>query len=98
MNNKINEIKKHLLERYSVALAKQCKQEYIVYHFYLDYDNKDIIKKYGKFHYRNSKGDLKKWKITRTEIHIHKFLNEIVYDLLNRGYTLDPMGYEFDNE
>lgn len=95
MSEKINEVKKHLLGRYSVALGKQCTQEYIIYYFYLDY-NKNVIKKYEKVHYQSSEGYRKKWKATETEITIQKFLDDIVYDLLNRGYKLEPMGYEFD--
>ena len=95
MNEEINEVKKHLLGRYTVALAKQCTQEYIVYYFYLDY-NKNVINKYEKAHYQNSEGYRKKWKDKEIEVTIQKFLDNIVYDLLNRGYKLEPMGYEFD--
>lgn len=95
MNDKINEVKKHLLGRYTVVLGKQCKQEYIEYYFYLDY-NKTYIKKYEKVHYQSREGYCKKRKVKETEITVQKFLDDIVYDLLNRGYELEPMGYEFD--
>ena len=93
MNEKINEIKKHLMDRYCVALGKQCTKEYIVYYFYLDY-NEPIVKKYEKCHYQSKEGYRKKWKATEAKMSIQKFLDDVVYDLLNRGYELEKMEIE----
>lgn len=91
MNEKINEIKRTLMDRYCVVLSKQHTQEYISYYFYLDY-HRDIIKSYEKAHYQSKEGFRKKWKKTETEITIQDFLNNTVYDLLNRGYELENIG------
>lgn len=88
MNNKIYEIKKQLMEKYCVALGKQCTKEYIIYYFYLDYD-KDIIIECEKIHYQSKEGYRKNGKKQKIEITIQKFLDDVVYDLLNRGYELE---------
>ena len=73
----------------NVSLAKQCKQEYIIYTFYTNPKRQQIVRQ-TKEHFDNRELDNPgKCKKRRVEIPIDKFLNDVVYDLLNRGYELE---------
>lgn len=89
MNEKIKEIENVLMEIMNVSLAKQCKKEYIVYTFYTN-TKKEMVIRQIKEHFENRNLDNPgKFKRNKVEIPIRKFLDEIVYDLLNRGYELE---------
>ena len=89
MNEKIEAIKTELELYMQVSLAKQHTNEYIVYTFYTNVKRKTVIRQ-RKEHYKdrelNNPGKSKK---TNVDIPIDKFLDNIVYDLLNRGYELE---------
>lgn len=89
MNEKIKEIENVLMDLMNVSLAKQCKQEYIIYTFYTNPKRQQIVRQ-TKEHFDNRELDNPgKCKKRRVEIPIDKFLNDVVYDLLNRGYELE---------
>ena len=91
MNEKIYAVKNHLMNNKFVALSKQCKKEFIVYCFYLDATG-NMIHLQKKTHYANR--DLsggKNRKLRRVEISLRDFLDNTVYDLINRGYELDTL-------
>lgn len=89
MKEKIKEIENVLNRNMIVALSKQCKKEIVIYTFYYN-PRKEIITHQIKEHFAdkelNNSGKRKRKKV---EIPIKKFLDDIVYDLLNRGYTLE---------
>lgn len=89
MNEKIKEIENVLKENMLVALSKQCKGEFIIYTFYTN-PRRQIVTKQIKEHFTDRElNNAGKRKMKRVEISIKKFLDDIVYDLLNRGYTLE---------
>lgn len=89
MNEKIKEIEKFLMEWMVVSLSKQCKQEYIVYTFYINTKREKVIIQI-KEHFGNKELDNPgKYKKKKIEIPIDVFLNEMVYELLNKGYELE---------
>lgn len=89
MNEKIKEVENVLMELMNVSLSKQCKEEYIVYTFYTNLKRENIIRQV-KEHFSdkdlNNPGKIKRKKV---EIPIKNFLDDVVYDLINRGYTLE---------
>lgn len=89
MNRKIEEIKKVLMDLRNVSLAKQCKNEYIVYTFYADLKRENIIRE-TKEHFADKElnGERKSTK-KKLNIPINQFLDEVIYDLLERGYELE---------
>ncbi len=89
MNEKIKEIENVLNKNMIVALSKQCNSELIIYTFYSD-PRKQIITRQINEHFTDKTlNNIIKKKNVRVEIPIKKFLDEIVYDLLNRGYALE---------
>lgn len=89
MNEKITLIKNELMEHKCVSLAKQCKQEYIVYTFNTNVKRENIIRFYKDHYSDKNLTKLKKNKKKLTKIPIQKFLDIVVFDLLNRGYELE---------
>ena len=89
MNEKIKEIENVLNGNMIVALSKQCKKEIVIYTFYYN-PNKEIITYQIKEHFADKElNNPGKRKRKRVEIPVKEFLDAIVYDLLNRGYTLE---------
>ena len=89
MNEKIKEIEKVLMDLMNVSLAKQCKHEYVIYTFYTN-PNREMIIRQRKEHFANRELDNSgKYRVKKVEIPIEKFLDDVVYDLLNRGYELE---------
>lgn len=89
MNEKIKEIEKCLMEHMQVSLAKQCKQEYVLYTFHTNTKSEKVIRQY-KEHFENRELDNPgKYKRKKIDIPINVFLDEVVFDLLNRGYELE---------
>lgn len=89
MNEEINRIKEVLIKDNVVYLTKQCKQEYIVYAFFLDPIRLKIFLQ-RKRHYKNRNLEkLGKSKETKTDISLAFFLDYTCYDLINRGYKLE---------
>lgn len=88
MNEKIKSIKDYFMENGCVHLAKQCKKEYIIYFFSANYA-RDTAVRQNKQHFKNR--DLEGGKSNRKKVCIplDKFFDEVVYDLLNRGYELE---------
>ena len=84
----MNRIKDYLQENRCVFLAKQCKQEYIVYAYYLNY-NGTAITIMNKQHYKNRDLECGKSKRKKIKIPIEKFFDNTMYDLLIRGYKLE---------
>ena len=52
MNEEMNRIKDYFKGHRCVFLAKQCKQEYIVYSYFLNYDGTAIVR-LNKQHFKN---------------------------------------------
>ena len=73
----------------NVSLAKQCKNEYIVYTFYTELKIEDIIRE-TKEHFADKELNEKR-KSTKKKLNIliNQFLDEVIYDLLERGYELE---------
>lgn len=88
MNEEMNKIKDYFKEYRWVSLAKQCKQEYIVYSYFSNNDGTAIIR-LNKQHFKNRDLEGGKRKIIKIEIPIKKFFDDIIYDLLVRGYKLE---------
>lgn len=88
MNEKIKAVKDYLEDHRYVSLAKQCKQEYIVYSYYTNFEG-NAINRVLKQYYKNRDLEGGKTKRRKVEIPITKFLDDVIYDLLNRGYTLE---------
>ena len=88
MNKKIKAIKDYFMENGCIHLAKQCKKEYIIYFFSANFE-KDAVVRQNKQHFKNR--DLESGKTKRKKVYIplNKFFNDIVYDLLKRGYELE---------
>lgn len=88
MNEEMDRIKDYFKEYRCVSLAKQCKQEYIVYSYFSNNDGTAIIR-LNKQHFKNRDLECGKSKIRKVEIPIRKFFDDIIYDLLIRGYRLE---------
>lgn len=88
MNEEMNRIKDYFKENRWVSLAKQCKQEYIVYSYFLNYEGTAIVR-LNKQHFKNRNLEGGKSKRRKIEIPIEKFFNDTIYDLLMRGYKLE---------
>lgn len=88
MNEEMNKIKNYFKENRCVFFAKQCKQEYIVYAYYLNY-NGTTITRMNKQHFKNRNLIGGKNKRRKIEIPIEKFFDDIIYDLLSRGYKME---------
>lgn len=88
MNEKLKEVEKVLMELMNVSLSKQCKKEFIVYTFYTNPKRENIIRQVKEHFADRDLNDAGKMKRKKVEIPIKKFL-DVVYDLLNRGYTLE---------
>lgn len=88
MNEEMNRIKDYFKEHKCFFLAKQCKQEYIIYSYFLNNDGTAIVM-LNKQHFKNR--DLEGGKSKRREIKIpiEKFFDDTIYDLLIRGYKLE---------
>mgnify|MGYP004479788471 CR=1 FL=1 len=88
MNEEMNRIKDYFKEHKCVFLTKQCKQEYIIYSYFLNNDGTAIVM-LNKQHFKNR--DLEGGKSKRREIKIpiEKFFDDTIYDLLIRGYKLE---------
>ena len=88
MNEKIKVIKDYFMENGCVHLAKQCKKEYIIYIFSANSERNAVIRQ-NKQHFKNR--DLEGGKTKRKKVYItlDKFFNDVVFDLLNRGYELE---------
>ena len=88
MNEKIKAIKDYFMENGCVFLAKQCKNEYIIYLFSANLERNAIVRQ-NKQHFKNR--DLEGGKSKRKEVYIplNKFFNDVVFDLLKRGYDLE---------
>ena len=69
-------------------MAKQCKQEYIVYSYFLNNEGTAIVR-LNKQHFKNRDLEGGKSKRRKIEIPIEKFFNDTIYDLLMRGYKLE---------
>ena len=88
MNEKIKAIKDYFMEHGHVNLAKQCKNEYIIYFFSANYARDTVIRQ-NKQHFKNRDLEGRKSKRKEVCIPVNKFFDEVVYDLLNRGYELE---------
>lgn len=88
MNEEMNRIKDYFKEYRWVSLAKQCKQEYIVYSYFLNNEGTAIVR-LNKQHFKNRDLEGGKSKRRKIEIPIEKFFNDTIYDLLMRGYKLE---------
>ena len=89
MNEKIKEIETVLNENMLVSLSKQCKGEFIIYTFHFN-PRKIMVTRQVKEHFSDRElNNAKKRKMKRVEIPIKDFLDNMVYDLLNRGYALE---------
>lgn len=91
MNEEMNRIKDYFKEHKCVFLAKQCKQEYIVYSYFLNYDGTVMLNKQC-FKNRDLEGGkikIGKSKRRKIKISIEKFFDDTIYDLLIRGYKLE---------
>jgi hypothetical protein len=88
MNEKFKAIKDYFEEHGHVALAKQCKKEYIVYSYYTNFEG-NVINRMLKQHFKNRDLEVGKNKRKKVEIPIAKFFKDVIYDLLNRGYELE---------
>ena len=92
MNEEMSKIKNYFKEYRWVSLVKQCKQEYIVYSYFLNYDGTSIVR-LNKQHFKNRDLEGGKSKIRKIEIPIEKFFNDTIYDLLVRGYKLEDWSW-----
>ena len=88
MNEEMNRIKDYFKEYRWVSLAKQCKQEYIVYSYFFNNEGTAIVR-LNKQHFKNRDLEGGKSKRRKIEIPIEKFFNDTIYDLLMRGYKLE---------
>ena len=88
MNEKIKAINDYFMKNGCVHLAKQCKKEYIIYFFSANSERNAVICQ-NKQHFKNR--DLEgggKTKRKKVYIPLNKFFDDVVFDLLNRGYEL----------
>ena len=88
MNEEMSKIKDYFKKYRQVSLAKQCKQEYIVYSYFLNNEGTTIVR-LNKQHFKNRDLEGGKSKRRKIEIPIKKFFDDIIYDLLVRGYKLE---------
>lgn len=72
----------------NVFLAKQCKKEYIIYSFSCNFERNAIVRQ-NKQHFKSRDLDDGKFKRKKVNIPLNIFFDEVVYDLLNRGYELE---------
>ena len=88
MNEKIKAIKDYFMENGCVFLAKQCNKEYILYFFSANSERNAIVRQ-NKQHFKNR--DLEGGKSKRKKVYIplDKFFNDVIFDLINRGYELE---------
>ena len=88
MNKKIKAIKDYFMKNGCVHLAKQCKKEYIIYFFSANSEGNAVVRQ-NKQHFKNR--DLEGGKTKRKNVYIplNKFFDDVVFDLLNRGYALE---------
>lgn len=92
MNEEMNRIKDYFKENRCVFLAKQCKQEYIIYSYFLNYEGTAIVR-LNKQHFKNRDLEGGKSKRRKIEIPIEKFFDDTIYDLLMRGYKLEDWNW-----
>ena len=88
MNEEMGKIKDYFKEHRWVSLAKQCKQEYIVYSYFLNNEGTTIVR-LNKQHFKNKDLEGGKSERRKIEIPIKKFFDDTIYDLLVRGYQLE---------
>lgn len=90
MNERLKEIERILLEERGVDLGKQCKDEYIIYSFFNITSDNSTVKRMSKEHYADSSlKDMKKSsKHTLVNKSLRETIDDVVYNLLLRGYEL----------
>ena len=88
MNEELDRIKDYFLENRYVSLAKQCKQEYIIYSYFLNYEG-TVVVRLNKQHFKNRDLEGGKSKRRKIKIPTEKFFNDTIYELLVRGYRLE---------
>lgn len=90
MNEKLNQIEKLLIEERGVELGKQCKGEYIVYEFYFPTNDNSVVRRMCKYHYTDNTLSVCKKQSKNTFINkpLREVIDNVVYDLLLRGYDL----------
>lgn len=88
LNEEMNKIKEYFKENNWVSLGKQCKQEYIVYSYFLNNEGTTITR-LNKQHFKNRDLEGGKSKRRKIEIPVEKFFDDTIYDLLIRGYKLE---------
>ena len=87
MKRQLRTLKQYLRQNGSLAVAKRCKCEYIVYTYYLSKDGSTIVRMKKEYFIDRI---LREEKTTRKIVRmpINSFVNDTVDDLLNRGYSL----------
>ena len=89
MGEKIKAIKDYFIKYGHVSVSKQCTKEYIVYSFYSNYE-RNLITRQLKRHFKSKDLDGGKTKHRkRVQITFNKFFDDIIYDLVSRGYELE---------
>lgn len=88
MNEKMKTIRDYFEKNGYVSLAKQCKQEYIIYSYYRNYEGNGV-QRMLKQHFKNRDLEGGKTKRRKIDFSINRFFDEVVYDLINRGYELE---------
>ena len=88
MSEEMSVIKDYFMENRCVSLAKQCKQEYIVYSYFLNYDG-TVVVRFNKQYFKNRDLEGGKSKRRKVEIPIERFFGDVIHDLLVRGYKLE---------
>lgn len=90
MSEKLKQIEKVLIEEREVNLGKQCSKEYIIYNFYHISEDNSVVKRMCKEHYSDNTFSEKKKISKKTLINkpLREVIDNIIYDLLLRGYEL----------
>lgn len=90
MKEKLKQIEKVLIEEREINLGKQCKEEYIIYNFYHINKDNSVVKRMCKEHYSDSTLSQLKKRSKHTLINkpLREVIDNVVYDLLLRGYDL----------
>ena len=91
MNEKIEKVENILKEHDHVSFVKQCKEEYITYSYFINFDRDKIIMEL-KVHFKNKELEKSRnVKNRKMNMSIDWFLNDKVYDLINRGYDIEDI-------
>lgn len=90
MNERLKQIEKILIEERGIELGKQCSKEYIVYEFYLITNDNSVVRRMCKYHYTDSTLSVCKKKSKNTLVNkpLREIIDNDVYNLLLRGYSL----------